>query len=155
MPFRNLTKDFCYSIAKGCTGRNNLRKKDGAVYNKCRHNNWLEELFPKPVKTGNHPSKYGYKYQKLWKKNNLAKVAADDLKRRRSIKNATPSWLTRKDWDKMNYIYSLAKEQSSIVGEKYHVDHIIPIRGKNICGLHVPWNLQVLPSDLNLKKGNV
>jgi hypothetical protein len=96
MPFRNLTKDFCYSIAKGCTGRNDLRKKDGAV-----------------------------------------------------------SWLTNKNWDKMNYIYSLAKEQSSIVGEKYHVDHITPIRGKNICGLHVPWNLQVLPSDLNLKKGNL
>ena len=93
--------------------------------------------------------------KKLWKKNNPAKVAADGLKRRRFVKNATPSWLTNKDWDKMNYIYSLAKEQSSIIGEKYHVDHITPIRGKNICGLHVPWNLQVLPSDLNLKKGNL
>lgn len=154
MALRVLTKDFCYSIAKNCTSRNDLRKKDESVYNKCRHNNWLDDLFPKRINTGNHPSKYGYKYQKAWKRKNPAKVAADDLKRRRSVKNATPNWLVKEDWDKMNYIYSVAKENTSLIGEKYHVDHIVPIRGKDICGLHVPWNLQVLPADLNLKKGN-
>lgn len=67
---------------------------------------------------------------------------------------AQPSWLTKEQKDQVCSFYAHAKECELLTGDKYHVDHIIPLQGKNVCGLHVPWNLQVLPADVNLSKSN-
>lgn len=91
---------------------------------------------------------------KRWRSKNGAVVAAACIRRQKRLKNSAPDWLTSEQLDYMNYMYSLARELTSLNGEPYHVDHIMPLRGENICGLHVPWNLQILPSDLNIKKGN-
>ena len=50
--------------------------------------------------------------------------------------------------------YWLAQDLNKVTEGNYHVDHIIPLQGDGVCGLHVPWNLQVLPADVNIAKGN-
>lgn len=94
------------------------------------------------------------KAKKKWKERNPHKVTACTAKRRAAKLNATPMWLTKEHFKEIDMFYWLAKDLKSVSGEEYHVDHILPLQGKNVCGLHVPWNLQVLPADLNLSKNN-
>lgn len=74
--------------------------------------------------------------------------------RNKRNKQATPKWLTKEQKQQIVDTYELMRDCRTITGEDYHVDHIVPLRGENICGLHVPWNLQVLPADVNLSKSN-
>lgn len=75
-------------------------------------------------------------------------------KRRATKLNATPKWLTREQLLTMTAIYQLAKLAERLTGKKYHVDHIMPLKGKLSTGLHVPWNLQILEAKTNISKGN-
>jgi hypothetical protein len=74
--------------------------------------------------------------------------------RRRIHKYKSSANLTEDQIQQMRDIYWHARDLSAVTGEPYEVDHIIPIRGANVCGLHVPWNLQILPRDLNRAKRN-
>lgn len=87
------------------------------------------------------------------KKNSTA-VNFRNSKRHARKLNAVPKWLTKFDLDYIKSIYIQSKELEKIDGIKRHVDHIIPLQGKNICGLHVPWNLQILTATENTSKGN-
>lgn len=91
---------------------------------------------------------------KNWLQNNRDKKCAKEAKRRASKLTATPSWLSDAQIAKIKRIYKISSFMSSETGVQYHVDHIVPLKGKNVCGLHVPWNLQVIPAKDNLKKGN-
>lgn len=74
---------------------------------------------------------------------------------RRSMKiSASPSWLTSEDKEAMALLYAKAQQLTKNTGENWHVDHIVPLQGKTVCGLHVPWNLQVIPAIENLSKSN-
>jgi len=92
--------------------------------------------------------------QKVWRDNNLESRLARNANRRANKLNATPKWLTETHLSEIKNFYWLAKDLTAVSGETYHVDHIVPLKGENVCGLHVPWNLQVLPADINLSKGN-
>lgn len=74
--------------------------------------------------------------------------------RNRRLKQAQPKWLTQGQMEEMANLYWLAQDLKAVTGMMYHVDHIVPLRGKSVCGLHVPWNLQVLPADVNIRKSN-
>jgi hypothetical protein len=76
--------------------------------------------------------------------NNKADYRAKKERRKEAERQSTPPWA---DISSMNRFYRECPEG-------HHVDHIIPLRADNVCGLHVPWNLQYLPAEENLKKGN-
>lgn len=83
-------------------------------------------------------------------------IACSYVAKRRSLKlQATPKWLTEDDFKQIRSIYKQAHTLTKQTGVKHHVDHIIPLRGKNVSGLHIPSNLQILTAEENLKKGNV
>jgi len=74
--------------------------------------------------------------------------------RRRRFRQATPKWLTTEQKLEIRLQYRLAIELSRTTKQRYAVDHIIPIQGEEVCGLHVPWNLRVITQEENLKKSN-
>jgi hypothetical protein len=74
--------------------------------------------------------------------------------RRRRFRQATPKWLTAEQRMEIRLKYRLAIELSRATGIRHAVDHIVPLQGEEVCGLHVSWNLQVIPQAENLKKSN-
>ena len=74
--------------------------------------------------------------------------------RRARLAKAIPAWLTAYDHQQMLAMYVKASRLTVETGEPHNVDHIIPMQGRNVCGLHVPNNLQVLSRRENLRKSN-
>jgi len=74
--------------------------------------------------------------------------------RRRRFRDATPKWLTAEQKLEIRFHYRMAIALSRATKIPHAVDHIIPLQGEDVCGLHVPWNMQVLTQDENLKKSN-
>jgi len=91
---------------------------------------------------------------KSWAERNPDRLRAKDARRRGNQLKAQPNWLSEEQKKQIDDVYTLARDCELVSGEKYHVDHIVPLQGKTVCGLHVPWNLQVLPASLNIKKSN-
>lgn len=89
-----------------------------------------------------------------WAQRNKSKVNANWMKREASKKQRTPPWLTKEHKKQIEIEYALSAWCTEVMGEPYHVDHIVPLQGKTVSGLHVPWNLQVLPAKINQQKSN-
>lgn len=79
----------------------------------------------------------------------------ENVKRRDAVKiKAAPAWLSKEQLEEMRCFYEEARRMTTTTGVVHHVDHIVPLRGKTVCGLHVPWNLQILTAAENKAKGN-
>jgi len=89
-----------------------------------------------------------------WRDANRGRANENWMRRAARKKDRTPAWLTEEHVSQMKELYWLAADLRAVTGEDYHVDHIIPLQGKKVSGLHVPWNLQVLPADINRSKSN-
>ena len=97
--------------------------------------------------SGRSYEKYKVNYkqvQKQWRAANKPRNAAAEAKRRASKLNRTPMW---SDLEKIQKIY-----MDCPVG--HHVDHIVPLQGITVSGLHVPDNLQYLLARDNMSKSN-
>ena len=89
-----------------------------------------------------------------YRKENREVVNAINAKRRAARKQAGTKYFKDVYKDQVAIYYKFAKVLERLMGEQYHVDHAIPLQGKNVSGLHVPANLQIIPATANLRKGN-
>ena len=85
---------------------------------------------------------------------NPDKSAAKEGKRRPSKLNRTPHWLSKEELNKIKEVYKTAKQLTKETGIVHHVDHIIPLQGRQVSGLHILCNLQVITAKDNLVKFN-
>lgn len=89
-----------------------------------------------------------------WSKLNPGKNTAAKTKNKLERVLRIPAWLTEDDHWMIEQAYELAALRTRLFGMQWHVDHIIPLKGKRVSGLHVPQNLQVIPAVVNLRKNN-
>ena len=90
-----------------------------------------------------NPEKSASRAREQYRKNSK-RIIASVIARDKRVRQATPPWA---DMKAIKAFYEARPDG-------FHVDHIVPLRGKNICGLHVLENLQYLPASENCSKGN-
>lgn len=121
---------------------------------KGQHKKYLEKARLRTKKYVEENKDIVRKKASIRQKNNRGYYNAIGAKRRAAQLQATPSWLSKQQLIEIKMIYIEAQKLTKNTGIVHHVDHIIPLLGKNVRGLHVPWNLQILTAEENKKKTN-
>lgn len=171
------TKDGLYPYCRAC--KNNI-EKIGYLKNKekryATHLDWSRKNVDKVAeysrrnyaKKGDRYRAYSIAYKKAnplsqeqiikdrqsrlrYQKRNRPLFVAISARYKASKLKATPEWAN--DFF-IQEAYELSKIREKLTGIKWHVDHIVPLQGRIVCGLHVENNLQVIPAIVNRIKGN-
>lgn len=102
-----------------------------------------------------------------WKKDNPERAKINDENRdpvklhvakakyRAAKRQACPPWVDKEHMARIHAIYKLRREVSEQTGITHEVDHIVPLQGKTVCGLHVWWNLRVIPKQENNRRPRI
>lgn len=145
----------CYRLRQKeytATHKEHVRSKALSFYyeNKERISKERKEKYnPKPKKPS--PTLETIKmWKERWKKNNKDKICAYANKRRAILLKSVPDGV---DWEAINNVYKEAAERRKN-GEDVQVDHIIPLMGKTVRGMHCAENLRIISRRENLSKGN-
>lgn len=139
------------------------RKEQNKKYNnspeaKARRAEWVENNMDRYLaakkRWQNKNKEYYYQQTKKYRQENPGFTAKCCAKRRARKLMSTPTWLDEDHLWWIDEVYELATLRTKATGIDWHVDHIVPLQGRKVCGLHVPWNLQVITASENSKKGN-
>lgn len=133
-------------------------KKAWQLANREKDNIYLKsyrKLNPEKVKAWReaNPEKEKARH-KAYREANPEKHNFKEAKRRASKLQRTPKWFNELDRFVITEAFDLAKLRANSFGFKWHVDHIVPLQGKLVSGLHVASNIQVIPATVNLQKNN-
>jgi len=155
------SKDGLDSYCKECKNEhsrlyNQLHKEKRAVQKK----EWNLKNKEKTVRSSiryqikRNDKSYSKRYAKQYRKNNKPKLNNYKAMRRAGLKTATPKWLSESQRLQTLNIYKECHELNYLGVDIFEVDHIVPLKGKTVCGLHVPWNLRIIPRSQNRRKIN-
>lgn len=144
-------KDGYHEYCKSCRNKQYERRdKPSAILRSAERyaankDECLEKMHLRYKQQQESKKAYGRKHYEL----NKSKYKCNANARKKSIKLATPTWFGEDDSFVLQEAYALAQLREQITGIPWDVDHVIPLRGKIVCGLHVKENIAVIPRAVN------
>ena len=136
-----------YGVRGSCKDCDNKAKK---AYRKSKG----QELLDKKKDEYKRNRAARLQQKRTYRQDNKGKINALVAARKKIVRQRTPIWVGKEEKWLIKEAYELAALRTKLFNFSWHVDHVIPLQGKTVSGLHVPNNLQVIPWLLNIKKKN-
>jgi hypothetical protein len=155
------SREYYYNNLEKLKAYRSKTKDRRKIYNRCYQIRNMDSIILKRIANRDKLKKYRQlnkdviaKRNKEYWSRNRDKKNFNNSKRRAIKLKAMPKWLDSDDLNQIKTIYTESRDKSKLTGVTYNVDHIHPLQGKDFCGLHVPWNLQLLTAHENMSKNN-